>query len=63
MKATGHAFQPEINKDQRRQALGGGAVDLQGGGDGGMYIPAAAGPKGGGETDHANNISQGENKL
>jgi hypothetical protein len=45
MKAVGHAFQPKINKHRRRQALGGGA-DLQGGGDGGRYIPAAAGPKG-----------------
>jgi hypothetical protein len=35
----------KINKHRRRQALGGG-VDLQGGGDGGRYIPTAAGPKG-----------------
>jgi hypothetical protein len=63
VKAIGHAFQPEINKHQRRQALGGGAIDQQGGSDGGMYIPAAAGPKGGRETDRANNISPGENKL
>ena len=44
MKAAGHAVQPKINKQPRRRALGGG-VDLQGGGDGGMYIAAAAGPK------------------
>ena len=42
VKAAGHA---KINKHRRRQALGGG-VDLQGGVDGGRYIPAIAGPKG-----------------
>ena len=57
MKAAGHAFQPEINKHRRRQALGGG-VDLQGGSDGGKVHT-----NGGGETDHANYISHRKNKL
>jgi len=55
VKAAGHAFQPGINKHRRRQALGGG--------DGGRYIPVAAGTKGGRGTHHTNNISRGKNKL